>query len=79
METVLIIVLSIGIGWFVKPVPVVVPPPATAITRCADLTPPRGRTLADVQRSAVEAAVAYREVCTNHDELIDWADRAVNR
>lgn len=74
-----VFLVGAAFGWFSAPNPTITPPPADAMVRCVDLPAPRGPTLADVQRSAVEAAVAYRDVCLDHDQLIDWSDRATSK
>ena len=71
----LILTIGMGLGWFIKPEPAIIPPPASAMARCADLIPSADGTLAEVYRAAVYAGTEYRRVCLNHDELVDWSAR----
>lgn len=71
----LILTIGMGIGWWAKPEPAIIPPPAAAIVRCAPLTQPADGTLAEVYKSAVECGTKYRQTCINHDEVTDWAGR----
>lgn len=79
MTELAIFFLGAALGLFARPDAAIVPPTPTATQRCKELPAPRGRTLADVQRSAVEAGVAYRGVCLNHDELVDWSERVTKQ
>jgi len=71
----LILTIGMGLGWFIKPEPAIIQPPAAAMARCTDLIQPTGGTLLEVYQAAVDAGTEYRRVCLNHDELVDWSTR----